>query len=163
MSDDEADLGLLELLRKSLGIVAPGDEISSDTKVLRDAEYIYNNSIDVAIDMQGTLAAASLIWKQMQIRNYSTKTWSEHDLHPKAKDESTVNFIFTMDLLNFSFWSEREEAERYAVEYCDQCWTGYWGLVACLKRALDEGQTQFPRSQVHTESYRFRTSTSQEY
>lgn len=152
MSDDEPDLELLELLRKSLGIEAPSDEVSATTKVLQDAEYIYSNSIDVAIDMQGTLAAASLIWKQMQIRNYSTKTWSEHDLHPRAKDESTVNFIFTVDLLNFSFWSEREEAERYAVEYRDQRWTGYWGLVASLNRALEEGQTRFPCSPSHTES-----------
>lgn len=139
MSDDEADPELLELLRKSLGISVPSGGLTSDTGVLKDAEYIYNNSIDVAIDMRGTQSAASLIWEQMQQRSYSTDAWSEHELHPKTKDEATANFIFTMDLLNFSFWSEKDETERFAVEYKDRKWTGYWSLVACLQRALDEG------------------------
>ncbi|KAK8219235.1 hypothetical protein M8818_000968 [Zalaria obscura] len=138
MSDDEADPELLELLRKSLGISVPSGGLTSDTGVLKDAEYIYNNSIDVAIDMRGTQSAASLIWEQMQQRSYSTDAWSEHELHPKTKDEATANFIFTMDLLNFSFWSEKDETERFAVEYKDRKWTGYWSLVACLQRALDE-------------------------
>ena len=56
-----------------------------------------------------TKAAAAMIYEQMQKKEYSTKTWSAHELHPKAKDESTVAFIFTMDLLNFSFWSELDD------------------------------------------------------
>jgi len=143
MSDDEVDPELLELLRKSLGISSQKDEITAETNVLRDAEYIYNNSIDVAIDRNGTLSAAMLIREQMQQRSYSTKTWSEHELHPKAKDEATVNFIFTMDLLNFSFWSHSSDEERFAVEYRGKRWTGYWSLVACLQRALDEGEGFF--------------------
>ena len=141
MSDDEADPELLELLRQSLGIKPKTNLISSDTRVLQDAEYIYSNSIDVAIDRNGTVAAAALIWEQMQQRSYSTKTWSEHELHPKAKDESTVNFIFTMDLLNFSFWSELNDEERFSVRYRNKRWTGYWSLVASLQRALDEGRS----------------------
>lgn len=144
MSDDEVDHELLELLRQSLlGPKPQLDDIGSDTKVLRHAEFIYDNSIDVNVDARGTRAAARLIWEQMQERSYSTETWSEHDLHPKAKDEATLNFIFIMDLLNFSFWSERSENERYAVEYRGKTWTGYWSLVACLQRALEEGKSLF--------------------
>lgn len=141
MSDDEVDHELLELLRQSLlGSTQKPDDITSDTKVLRHAEFIYDNSIDVNIDARSTRAAAQLIWLQMQQRNYSTETWSEHELHPKSKDEATLNFIFVMDLLNFSFWSEKSEDERFAVEYRGKKWTGYWSLVACLQRALDEGK-----------------------
>lgn len=140
MSDDEVDPELLELLRKSLGISRPSNEITSDTNVPQDAKYIFDNSIDVAISMQGTKSAAAMIWEQMQLRSYSTQTWSEHELHPKAKDEATLNFIFVMDLLNFSFWSGKSEEERFAVEYHDKRWTGYWSLVACLQRALEEGK-----------------------
>jgi len=143
MSDDEVDHDLLALLRKSLGMSNQSENVlTSDTGVLSDAEYIYNNSVDVAIDMVGTKTAAAMIWKQMQSRGYSTRTWSEHELHPKAKDEATVDFIFVMDLLNFSFWSEKEAEERYAVEYRGRRWTGYWSLVACLQRALDEGKSR---------------------
>jgi hypothetical protein len=139
MSDDEPDLELLDLLRKSLGLGPPDVNAPPETKVLQDAEYIYNNSIDVALDMRSTKNAAIAIWNSMQEREYSTKTWSEHELHPKSKDEATVNFIFTMDLLNFCFWSEKSVDERFAVEYKEKKWTGYWSLVAALQRALDEG------------------------
>lgn len=140
MSDDELDPELLELFRKSFGTSNQPKEIDSNTKVLEDARFIYNNSIDVAINMQGTRAAASMIWEQMQLRSYSTHTWSDHELHPKTQDEAAVNFIFVMDLLNFSFWSQRGEDDRYAVDYKERQWTGYWSLVACLQRALEEGE-----------------------
>lgn len=139
MSDDEADPELLELLRKSLGISSTQSGVSSETRVLQDAEHVYNNSIDVSISRDGTMAAAALIRDQMQQRSYDTSAWSKHELHPKAKDEATVNFIFTMDLLNFSFWSELPEDERFSVTYRGKRWTGYWSLVACLQRALEEG------------------------
>ena len=72
--------------------------------------------------------------------------------------EAVVRFIFVMDLLNFSFWSgqgvqdeeKKEKSEemagevckeevRFQVEYRGRMWTGYWSLVASLRRAVDEG------------------------
>jgi hypothetical protein len=138
MSDDEVDHELLDLLRKSLGIGPPDPSAPPETKVLENSEFIYNNSTDVALDMRHTKLAAIEVLKQMQERGYSTKTWSEHPLHPKSKDENTVNFIFTMDLLNFSFWSAKNEQDRFAVSYKGNRYTGYWSLVAALQRALDE-------------------------
>jgi hypothetical protein len=138
MSDDEADPDLLDFLRQHFqkaSLVAK----SPETQVLEGAEYVYDNSIDVALDYQSTKAAATMIYDQMQKKEYSRKTWSSHELHPKVKDESTVAFIFTLDLLNFSFWSEQNDDERFAVEYKGKKWTGYWSLVASLQRALDEG------------------------
>ena len=139
MSDDEADEELLALLRQSLGIGVKSASSPPETRVLSDAKFIYDNSIDVAIDSQNTKAAASGIWTLMQERGYSSKTWSTHELHPQAKDESTVNFIFTMDLLNCCFWSDDLPEKRFAIEYRGRNWTGYWSLVAALQRALDEG------------------------
>lgn len=138
MSDDEVDHELLDLLRKRFGIGAK-DEGPPETKVLENAQFIYNNSVDVAVDMRSTKQAAQAVLAEMEKREYSTKTWSEHELHPKAKDESTVNFIFTMDVLNFSFWSDKSDEERFAVVYKGKRWTGYWSLVALLQRALEQG------------------------
>ena len=140
MSDDEADPELLQLLRKSLGLESSPTNELADTKVLKHAEYICDNSIDVAISSSGTKAAAASIWQSMQEKQYSTQTWSHHELHPKDKDERTVDFIFTMNLLNFSFWSDAGGDQAYAVEYKGKRWTGYWSLVAALQRALDEGE-----------------------
>ncbi|EEA28781.1 hypothetical protein TMatcc_002868 [Talaromyces marneffei ATCC 18224] len=140
MSDDEADPELLELLRQSLGLGKKKGNEAPETKVLQNARWIFDNSIDVALDPRQTKAAAETIWQQIQQKQYSTSTWSEHELHPKAKDESTVDFIFTMDLLNFSFWSEeKEESKRFGIDYHGRKWTGYWSLVAALQRALDDG------------------------
>jgi hypothetical protein len=138
MSDDEADPELLELLRAHV-LGQPGANADPETGVLEGAEYVYDNSIDVALDMWSCKTAANAIYKQMQEKSYSTATWSEHELHPKPKDEATVDFIFAMDLLNFSFWSELPDDKRFAVSYKDRTWTGYWSLVAALQRALDEG------------------------
>ena len=140
MPDDEADEELLALLRKSLGITDSGAPGPPETRVLEGAEHVYDNSIDVAIDMRGTKAAASTIWKSMQDKRYGFSSWSAHELHPKEKNESTVDFIFLMDLLNFSFWSDGSDPERaFAVEYRGRRWTGYWSLIAALQRALEEG------------------------
>ncbi|KAL5343526.1 hypothetical protein BJX70DRAFT_352727 [Aspergillus crustosus] len=139
MSDDEVDYELIALLRKSLGLGAgaanPG---AAETKVLENAQYVFDNAIDVALDPHKTKAAAETIWHHMQKKDFSTSSWSEHELHPKAKDENTVDFIFTMDLLNFSFWSAETDDKRFAIEYRGKRWTGYWSLVAALQRALDE-------------------------
>lgn len=138
MSDDEADPELLELLRAHV-LGQSRANADPETGVLEGAEYVYDNSIDVALDMWSCKTAANAIYKQMQEKSYSAATWSEHELHPKAKDEATVDFIFTMDLLNFSFWSELPDDKRFAISYKDRTWTGYWSLVAALQRALDEG------------------------
>jgi Potential Queuosine, Q, salvage protein family len=139
MSDDEADPELLALLRQHIqGKLTISAE--PETGVLEGAEYVYDNSIDVALDMRSCKNAAAAIHAQMEEKRYSPAKWSMHELHPKTKDESTVAFIFTMDLLNFSFWSEKPEVERFAVFYREKRWTGYWSLVAALQRALDEGR-----------------------
>ena len=140
MSDIQEELNLLDLLRQSLGLSLSSGPRVPETQVLESAEFIYDNSIDVAIDAASTKVAAQTIYTLMQQKSYSTSAWSEHELHPKTKDEATINFIFTMDLLNFSFWSEKPESERFAVEYRGKKWTGYWSLVAALHRALDEGR-----------------------
>lgn len=143
MSDDEADPELLAFLRQHLQdkLTVSGE---AETDVLRGAEYVYDNSIDVAIDMRATKAAAASIYARMQEKAYSTASWSAHELHPKTQDDDAAAFIFTMDLLNFSFWSEKPDDERFAVVYKDKRWTGYWSLVASLQRALDEGTQRAP-------------------
>ncbi|RYO98155.1 hypothetical protein DL763_002396 [Monosporascus cannonballus] len=137
MSDDEADPELLALLRQHLE-GKPNISEEPETGVLEGVEYVYDNSIDVAVDMRATKNAAATIYEQMQQKGFSTANWADQEMHPKTKDESTVAFIFTMDLLNFSFWSLLPEDERYAVLYRDKRWTGYGSLVASLQRALEE-------------------------
>lgn len=143
MSDDEPDEDLLAFLRKSFGLDGSKSTKPRELRVLKDAEFICDNSIDVAIDSQSTKRAASMIWTRMQENAYSMKTWSTHELHPKTKDKSTVDFIFTMDLLNFCFWTNDEQGDSFAVDFHGIKWTGYWSLVAALQRAIEEGKPVF--------------------
>ncbi|CAK7271384.1 hypothetical protein SEPCBS57363_004591 [Sporothrix epigloea] len=137
MSDDEADPELVALLRQHYFGKPAVDELA-ETGVLEGAEHVYDNAIDVALDMRSCKNAAEAIYSQMKAKSYTTATWAEHELHPKTRDDSTVAFIFTMDLLNFSFWSERPEKDRFGIDYRGKKWTGYWSLVAALQRALED-------------------------
>ncbi|KAL7272905.1 hypothetical protein RUND412_004276 [Rhizina undulata] len=136
--DDDVDLDLLEYMRQHFAAQnAPSK--TANTQVLSSAQYIFDNSIDVALDRDGILSAAEKIHGAMTKKQYSTTSWSLHELHPKEKNEDTLEFIFTMDLLNFSFWSEKPDKERFSVTWAGKRWTGYWSLVAALQRALAEG------------------------
>lgn len=139
MSYDNPEFDLLAAFQQRFGLGGKQGDGPPDTKVLSSAEYVYDNAIDVSISMAGTKQAAAYIWRSMQEKTYSMKDWSKHELHPKEKNEKTVDFIFTMDLMNFSFWSEKSADDRFAVEYKGKNWTGYWSLVAALQRALDDG------------------------
>ncbi|RKF55622.1 Queuosine salvage protein [Erysiphe neolycopersici] len=138
MQSDGEDHFLSFLREQEEKSVLKPPETEDTTQVLDGAEHVFHNSIDVSLSLQGVKSAASMLYNKMTSENYSTKNWSTHELHPKAKDERTVDFIFTMDLLNFSFWSENSTEERFAVAYKDKKWTGYWSLVAALQRALEE-------------------------
>lgn len=137
--NQEADL--LRAFNERFGSMAEGfEDISPSAQVLADAQFIYDNAIDVSISRTGIESAARTISDLMQRKQYSPATWATYELHPDPKGGArTVDFIFTMDLLNFSFWSENSAEERFAISYRDRKWTGYWSLVAALQRALEEG------------------------
>jgi hypothetical protein len=51
-----------------------------------------------------------------------------------------VQWIFVIDLLNFSFWSSGTAVQRrFGVAYNQKEYTGYWSLCALIRRAMDEG------------------------
>lgn len=95
------------------------------------------------------------LYNQMQAESYTPRIWRTHSLHICPPDgcslddplaECTLNWIFLVSSLNFSFWSEKAAADRFAVEWRagweddnPTVWTGYWSLLACLNRAIDEG------------------------
>lgn len=139
MCDPDLKLLLQELInQQSIDSTTPFNP--KDTLVLEGAKYVFDNSIDVSLNSQAISATARMLYDQFKNHDFSRNEWSMHELHPKSKDESTVDFIFTLDLLNFSFWSEKSDTERFAIEYKGKKWKGYWSLVAALQRALDEGQ-----------------------
>jgi len=76
----------------------------------------------------------------MEEHPYDGATWSTHELHPKVKSGKTVEWIFLVDLLNFSFFSDEKDPEkRFFVLYKGEQYTGYWSLCAAVNRAVEAG------------------------
>jgi len=135
----------------------------TSTGVLNSASFINSNAIDVHISMLGVRCAAQSLYSSLQKTPYDFATWHAHALHPSIAEfgeEGTAEFVFVMDLLNFCFWSDgkiganqerssqggTDEAEHkanvpngFAIDYQGQMYTGYWSLVAALRRAIEEG------------------------
>ena len=67
-------------------------------------------------------------------------------------NEFAISWIFLVDTLNFSFWSDNElmqiptpipasfkmpPIEKYTVIYNQIPYTGYWAMCAAINRAID--------------------------
>lgn len=120
--------------------------MTESTKVLESVKFITENAKDVFIQEDKCRAAATEIYNAMLKNKYSTDTWSSHVLNPKTKDSSTIDWIFTIDTLNFSFWSDIDKkdtgnpaSKSFAIEYKGNTYTGYWSLCAAINKALDNG------------------------
>ncbi|XP_054750358.2 queuosine 5'-phosphate N-glycosylase/hydrolase-like [Lytechinus pictus] len=101
-------------------------------------KFIAEHSQDVTINQDAAKKVGKQIWESLEKERYSIKSWKEHTLHPKTMTDATVDWIFVMDTLNFSFWSETNE-KRFLVRYKDENHSGYWSMCAALMRACDEG------------------------
>ena len=109
-----------------------GDEI------LASAAYISAHSNDVIINTRSIPSIAE--WLIQQQDSISKHKWTDHVLHPnphasEMAQKRVVNWIFLMDLLNFSFYTDHGQPV-FSVTYEGRQWTGYWTLNACIKRCL---------------------------
>ncbi|XP_006818133.1 queuosine 5'-phosphate N-glycosylase/hydrolase-like [Saccoglossus kowalevskii] len=101
-------------------------------------KFIADNSIDVKIKRDGIEKTAAIIFESVKSGKFTGKNWKSHELHPKSMDNKAIDWIFFVDTLNFSFWTDSDE-NYFNVSYKDQVYTGYWSLCAAVNRALDEG------------------------
>lgn len=67
----------------------------------------------------------------------SSPAW-DHPCHFFDGGEGTVRWIFTLDVLNHCFWPDPGEPV-WTVDYDGSPRSGYWGLAASLKRAMEGG------------------------
>jgi len=102
----------------------------------------------------------------MKENAYSPATWKQPAMHPKEATEATAEWwgatnperpvgsvwsvliqpcnlgvlapgrIFVVDLLNFSFWLDGFPDRSFAVHWRGERHRGYFGLCACINRAL---------------------------
>ena len=106
--------------------------------------FIASHSADVRVNASGVESAASLISTALMGGEFGLSSWSEEPLHPKLSDHldeaavrAAVDWVFFVDSLNFSFWSEETPERRYTVHYNGSNYVGYWSLCAAVPGGLD--------------------------
>ncbi|KAM8983600.1 queuosine 5'-phosphate N-glycosylase/hydrolase [Ara ararauna] len=106
---------------------------------LESAKFIADNSKDVSVDEEGARRVAESLFDKVSTAEFGLEGWkSLHELNPQSASKAAVAWVFLVDTLNFSFWSEREE-QKYLVKYKGKMYSGYWSLCAAVNRALDDG------------------------
>lgn len=65
----------------------------------------------------------------MADNEYDIRKWkADNALHPQTMDDNTVDWIFLIDSLNFSFWPNQDQMFTIEGE------VGYWALCAAILR-----------------------------
>lgn len=99
-------------------------------------KFISDKSRHVRVVKNEIGKAAEILIARMSEVKYSEKTWKTHELHPKQITEDTIDWIFVVDCLNFSFWVKKEQ-EPFKVEYHGKLYSDYEALCAVVNRALE--------------------------
>ncbi|EPY53356.1 eukaryotic protein [Schizosaccharomyces cryophilus OY26] len=113
------------------------------SRVLEDSQFIALNSRDVQVNEEGCNQVAAWIEQQLDTLGTKFSNWQDHELHPKLQDSSTLDWIFLIDILNFSFWSDADTKDsgnhpaRFGIRYKGKLYMGYWSLCAAVNKALD--------------------------
>jgi len=111
----------------------------------QSGEFIAKHSKHVTVLHDNIPDAAQIIYERMKKGNYSKSTWKSWPLHPKELTRETVDWIFVIDSLNFSFWLPGDK--QFQLEYEGKVYEDYEALCAAINRALKEG------IQITTPSY----------
>ncbi|VDN26942.1 unnamed protein product [Gongylonema pulchrum] len=102
------------------------------------AKYVVTNSSgQIKLSEEGVQKAARLMLDAIRSGAYSEHSYSAIDVHPQNADRSAVDWIFLVDTINFSFWSEKS---HFQVTFQGKKYTGYLAACACINRALEEGK-----------------------
>lgn len=99
------------------------------------AKLIATLSKDVFIEDEGVKNLACTVLEGIKNQRIHINNFSQHEFHPKPDDPRAIDWIFLLDVLNFSFWTQKN-ANKWKVNGQ----TGYFALCAAVKRAVDEGK-----------------------
>ncbi|KAI1733194.1 putative queuosine, q, salvage protein family domain-containing protein [Ditylenchus destructor] len=104
---------------------------------------IAKNATHIKINDDGVRKVANMIHDSVKSGEIASTDYEYFDVHTKASDREAVDWIFFMDVINFSFWTEHDD-KWWLVSYkCDDenkgGYSGYFASCACANRALDSG------------------------
>lgn len=107
---------------------------------LESSKFVMSNSKHVKICSQAIHDFVKIIKNQLSDGNCKYFDYKQQKLHPHVANEDSINWLFMVNTMNFSFWGSSETRQgRYEIEYNGEYYYGYMGLVAAINRAIDEG------------------------
>ena len=111
------------------------EELSGRTmwEVLETAAVVAEKSNQVRIDKQALVGFS----RKLLADGIEVPAW-DCLYHFCGKGEDTVSYLLVLDSLNFCFWPAPGKA-RWEIKYESSKLSGYYGLAACLKRAVESG------------------------
>ncbi|MCL4395093.1 MAG: queuosine salvage family protein [Chloroflexi bacterium] len=96
--------------------------------VLKSTRRVVEHARKVKIDSDAIKRTAD----QLAEQRVQPPAWN-YEYHYHDATEHTVNYLFLLDTLNFSFWGK----PKWAIDYSGKRLDGYWALAASLKRAAE--------------------------
>jgi hypothetical protein len=115
-------------IRVDLSHIFEKQKAEMDLLIRQSAEWISQNSNHVKVNKDEIKNIALKLMEKMKLVKYSFKNWHLHPLHPKVS-ELTPNWIFLIDLLNFSFWHERSDLKPYTVAFDGVDYTVWYAII----------------------------------
>ncbi|KAM7535460.1 hypothetical protein Aperf_G00000102985 [Anoplocephala perfoliata] len=100
------------------------------------AQFVAQNADHVKVNESAITEVAQKFYGSLKGGKLGD-TWDAIPMHPKKGGAFTANWIFILDSLNFSFWTETEP--KFAIAYKSELHTGYPALCAAINRAIENG------------------------
>lgn len=72
------------------------------------SELVCRLADHVKVETAGVSKLAEWLSSKFTSGEYSLVNWKQHELHPKQANEAAIDWIFLVDSLNFSFWTQVE-------------------------------------------------------
>lgn len=108
------------------------------TEVISSAKFINENSQFVKLGNDESFRKAAEVIEPL-VKNWKPGNWSESNLQPQGITKyDKATWIFFIDTVNFGFWTVPGQP-YFTVNYKDKNYTGYFSLVAGIRKALDNG------------------------
>ena len=99
-------------------------------EVLETTKYVTDKGRHVTIDEDALVGFSH----KLLINSIDIPSWDSH-YHYCGDEEATVSYLLVLDTLNFCFWARAGE-KRWEIQYESKPVSGYFGLAAALKLAL---------------------------
>ncbi|TMS38690.1 hypothetical protein L596_005357 [Steinernema carpocapsae] len=105
-------------------------------------KYLSTVSEHVRVNDEGIKKVAKMIYDELKTDALGSSNFKASSVHPNGSAQECIDWIFVMDTINFSFWTNPNPSvkeAKFEVTWNGMRETGYNAAAACINRALSQG------------------------